>query len=318
MGSNIALYYKIKSALFGLAIGDALGVPAEFKSRELLKENPVKDFEGYKSHNQPPGTFSDDSSLAFCLAESLCKGYDLKDLANRFVKWQVEAYWTANEVVFDIGITTYNSIRRLITGCRPELAGEFEEDSNGNGSLMRIMPLLFHIRELPVEKRYRIIKEVSSLTHAHIRSVIACFYYLEYALLLMQGRDKFVAYKFVSKHVTEFLFFKEITDHEISLFDPLLKDEIIYKNEKEIPSSGYVLHTLKASIWCFLNTNNYEEAVLKAVNLGGDTDTTACVTGGLAGLYYGFDSIPGKWKTEIRKANEIEDLSKRLYKALSK
>src|SRR5688572_14105616 len=94
----------VHGALFGVAIGDALGVPAEFTSRERLRLDPIKDFVGFKSHNQPPGTFSDDSSLTFCLAESLCTGFDLQNLANRFINWREYGYWTANGDVFDIGM----------------------------------------------------------------------------------------------------------------------------------------------------------------------------------------------------------------------
>ena len=306
----------VHSALFGVVISDALGVPAEFTSREGLKLEPIKDFIGYKSHNQPPGTFSDDSSLTFCLAESLCNGYDLNDLGFRFIQWRDEAYWTAGGVVFDVGITTYQAISNLRTGTRPSLAGGFDEDSNGNGSLMRILPLLFYIRDLELEKRYEIIKDVSSLTHGHIRSVIACFYYLEFALELLKGSNKQTAYANTAGTVADFLKSKQILQSEIKLFAPLLEEDITKQHVDSIPSSGYVLSTLKASVFCFLKTENYSDAVLMAVNLGSDTDTTAAVTGGLAGLYYGFEAIPEKWRNEIKKSKNIYSLCDRLSKAM--
>ena len=124
---------KIKSALLGVAIGDALGVPVEFKPRSYLQKQPVKDMIGYGSHNQPLGTWSDDSSLTFCLVESLITGYDLKDLANRFVNWYETAYWTAHNDVFDVGIATSQAIWHLKQGVEPLKAGLAEESSNGNG-----------------------------------------------------------------------------------------------------------------------------------------------------------------------------------------
>jgi ADP-ribosyl-[dinitrogen reductase] hydrolase len=131
----------IESALLGLAVGDALGVPVEFKSRHTLSAVPVTEMIGFGTHSQPPGTWSDDSALAFCLAESLCKGYDLNDLARRFVNWCEWGYWAArNAEVFDIGNATRLAIRRLDLGISPVEAGGREEHSNGNGSLMRILP----------------------------------------------------------------------------------------------------------------------------------------------------------------------------------
>jgi ADP-ribosyl-[dinitrogen reductase] hydrolase len=306
----------VHSALFGVAIGDALGVPAEFKNREALKLDPVTDFTGYKSHNQPPGTFSDDSSLTFCLAESLCNGYDLGDLGNRFIQWRDHAYWAAGGEVFDIGMTTHRAIDRLKRGARPSLAGDFDEDCNGNGSLMRVMPLLFYIRDLDIEKRYAIIKDVSSVTHGHIRSVIACFYYLEFALELLKGRDKQTAYNNSAGAVYDLIVSKGIIQREIDLFAPLLKEDITKQNIDNIPSFGYVMNTLKASMYCFLTTTNYQDATLMAVNLGNDADTTAAVTGGLAGLYYGLEAIPEKWRNEIKRSNDIRDLCDRLSKAM--
>ena len=306
----------IHAALFGVAIGDALGVPAEFKNREALRLDPIRDFIGYKSHNQPPGTFSDDSSLTFCLAESLCNGYDLNDLGSRFVQWLDNAYWTAGGVVFDVGNTTYQSLRLLKAGVKPELAGCFADDCNGNGSLMRILPLLFYIREFNVEKRYTIAYEISSITHGHEFSVISCFYYLEFALEILQGIDKHTAYANTASTVYSFLVSKGFDKRELNPFESLLQEDITKQNIDTIPSSGYVVSTLKASMYCFLTTTSFQEATLMAVNLGDDADTTAAVTGGLAGLYYGFDAIPKKWRKEIKKSDDIMDLCDRLSRAM--
>lgn len=308
---------KVMGGLFGLCVGDALGVPVEFKSRETLSKNPVTNMFGYGTYNLPPGTWSDDSSLTFCLAEALTQGFDLNVIGQNFVKWYHENYWTPHGKVFDIGITTQKAIMRLAKGIKPELAGGFDETDNGNGSLMRILPLLFYLLDKPFNERYDITKKVSSITHGHIRSVIACFYYLEFAKQIIEGKNKFEIYKNLQIEVSNHLTNLSINHREIALFDRLLKSDIHILDEDQIQSSGYVLHTLEASIWCLLTTDSYKEAVLKAVNLGNDTDTTGAVTGGLAGLLYGFDNIPKNWIAQIAKYNDIENLATRLNEKIA-
>lgn len=303
---------KIKSVLFGVAVGDALGVPVEFNSRQVIRKNPVTDMIGYGTYNLPPGTFSDDSSLTFCLAEALTNDFDLNTIGQNFVKWYYNSYWTPRGNVFDIGIATRQAIDRLAKGERPDLAGGFDVSSNGNGSLMRISPLLFYLWDKPINERYEITKQVSSITHGHIRSVIACFYYLEFARQLFAQKDKFEIYKNLQAEITNHLTSLSINPTEIGLFDRLLKQDIQELAEENIFSSGYVLHTLEASIWCLLTTDNYKDAVLKAVNLGEDTDTTGAVTGGLAGLLYGIDNIPSNWIKQIARHDDIEELADRL------
>ncbi|MBM4176754.1 MAG: ADP-ribosylglycohydrolase family protein [Ignavibacteria bacterium] len=305
---------SIKSALFGVAVGDALGVPVEFKSRDTIRKNPVTDMIGYGTYNLPAGTWSDDSSLTFCLAEALTQDFNLNVIGQNFVKWYHENYWTPHGNVFDIGIATRQAILRLARGEKPELAGGFDESDNGNGALMRILPLLFYILDKQINERYDITKKVSSITHGHIRSVIACFYYLEFAKQIFDGKDKFKIYGNLQTEISNHLKRLSINPKEIALFDRLLKSEIYKLDEEEIQSSGYVLHTLEASIWCLLTTDNYKEAVLKAVNLGSDTDTTGAVTGGLAGLLYGFDNIPKNWIDQIARKKDLENLTERLLK----
>jgi ADP-ribosylglycohydrolase len=314
----------VKDVLLGVAVGDAVGVPVEFLSRIHLKKSPVVDMLGYGTHNQPEGTWSDDSSLTFCLAETLVEGYDLQKLANRFVNWKEYGYWTPYGKVFDIGIATSSAIHSLYLGKDPLLAGGDTEDSNGNGSLMRILPLLFYVREMSISERFKHVKDVSSLTHRHIRSVIACFIYLEYALQLINGNNKNAALTNMQKAVKAFFESTDVPQAEINRFHRVLSIKIdnydlqpvMDLSEEEISSSGYVLNTLEASLWCILHTDNYKDAILKAVNLGSDTDTTAAVTGGLAGLIYGGESIPQGWLSKLVKRNEIEDLSVRLFSKL--
>ncbi len=314
---------KIHAALFGLAVGDALGVPVEFKDRDYLKRFPVKDMLGYGTHEQPLGTWSDDSSLTFCLAESLCKQYDINDIGKKFVQWRNEEIWTPHGKVFDIGISTNQAIHSIATGTKPILAGGYSEMDNGNGSLMRILPLVFYIKELKIEKRFDIIKDVSSITHAHIRSVLACFIYLEYALKLLENKTKWEAYKEMQIEVNYFLNNNPIcSQKEMDKFHKILENQIenydiqvLYElEENEINSSGYVLDSLEASLWCILTSKSYEETVLKSVNLGKDTDTTAAISGGLAGLLYGYDVIPSNWIAVLSRKEDITKLCDELSK----
>jgi ADP-ribosylglycohydrolase len=304
--------YAVKSALFGVAVGDALGVPVEFESREKIRSEPITGMTGYGTYDLPPGTWSDDSSLTFCLAEALTQGFDLETIGRNFVRWHREAYWTAQGEVFDVGNATRIAIDRLAHGSPAGMAGLSNEASNGNGSLMRIMPLLFYMNGKPLTERFELTRQVSSITHGHIRSVIACFYYLEFARQILEGKEKLTIYRDLQNVVSGHLSALLIDPAEVVIFDRLLKYDIHRLPEAEIRSSGYVIDTLEAAVWCLLTTESYSEAVLRAVNLGHDTDTTAAVTGGLAGLLYGYDGIPAEWITLIARKDDIANLSERL------
>ena len=303
----------VHSALFGLAIGDALGVPVEFQSRETLKRFPVTNMREYGSHGQPAGTWSDDSSLTFCLAESLCNDYDLNEIAQYFLLWSQGDFWTPYGKVFDIGIATQKAMLRVLKGELPTLCGGFDIQDNGNGSLMRILPLAFYLKnENDIKVVFQKVKEVSSITHAHFRSVFSCFVYIVYALELIKGVDKLQAYRQTKNALEEFTASNDFNKTEIDLFKRVLKDDIQELKEDQVYSSGYVLHSLEASLWCVLNSNSYEETVLKAVNLGEDTDTTSAIAGGLAGIIYGYESIPKEWLKILARKNSIEDLCTKL------
>jgi ADP-ribosylglycohydrolase len=303
-----------KDILFGLAIGDALGVPVEFLSRETLARNPVKGMREYGTHGQPAGTFSDDSSLAFCLAEVLAESFDMDEIARNFISWLRDGYWTAWGTVFDAGISTRNAIAKLEDGCKPEMAGGIREFDNGNGSLMRILPLLIFIKDMTTEERYEYTRQVSSITHRYSWSIVACFYHLEFARHLIRGKSKQAAYQQLKEELPKFFESASVDALTIGNYRRILNGNIFEVDEKMIRSGGFVVHTLEASIWCLMTTNTYREAVLKAVNLGGDTDTTAAVTGGLAGLLYGYQSIPREWMRVLARSKDIADLAKRLSK----
>jgi len=166
-------------------------------------------------------------------------------------------------------------------------------------------------------ERFEITRQVSSITHGHIRSIIACFYYLEFARQILEGRQKFDIYRDLQKTVSGHLSALLIDPVEVVVFDRLLKYDIFRLPESGIRSSGYVIDTLEAAVWCLLTTGTFSEAVLRAVNLGHDTDTTAAVTGGLAGLLYGFDSIPDSWVKQVARSDDIEELAEKLAASLS-
>lgn len=316
---------KINDALLGIAIGDALGVPYEFRNTEQMLANPCKEMIGYGTHNQAPGTWSDDSSLTFCLAESLTKGYNLSHIAKQFILWRKIAYWTAHENVFDIGVTTRHAISRLEDYLENNTFEDYKlhkhtahEHSNGNGSLMRIMPLLFIIKGKPIQEQFDIIWDVSALTHPHIRSAMCCLIYLKLAEFILDGEKKINAY-FKMREVIE-AFWKEMDypKYEQFLFQRIIQNDVRYLTYEELKSGGYVMESLEASLWCFLQQHSYEKAVLSAVNKGHDTDTTAAITGGLAGLYYGKQTIPQYWVASLARLEDILDLGERLNETLSK
>lgn len=266
---------NLKSALYGFIIGDCLGVPFEFKKRGSFK---CEDMVGYGTHNQPLGTWSDDTSMTLATLDSL-KGNNYKinieDMRNKFKEWIYQGKYTVDGNVFDCGITTREAL---------DLGNGLDDFySNGNGSLMRIFPLAF------IDCSDKEIDNVSAITHAHFISKEACRIYIKIIKLLIKNKN-----------------LKDILENlEYSSYFSRLKYLYILK-EDQIKSSGYVVDTLEASLWCVLTTSNYKEAVLKAVNLGEDTDTIGAITGSLAGLIYGYDNIPKDWINKLRNNEKIE------------
>lgn len=306
---------EVIGGIVGVCVGDALGLPVQFASREDLKINPVKDMIGYGTFNMPPGTWSDDSSLTFCLAESLLHGFNLKDIAEKFIKWFDDGYWTPYGEAFDIGGTTQSAILRLKEGVSPTESGLKDEYSNGNGSLMRILPLIFYLENKDIEEQFEITHKVSCLTHCHPRSRIACGIYVQFGINLLKGNSKEESYEKMRETVTEY-YSKPSYSKELYHFERILKEDMSKLPEDSIKSSGYVVDTLEASLWCFLNNNSFEDTVLSAVNLGDDTDTIGAISGGLAGIYYGFEAIPKRWVNRIARIKDIIELGERFYRAI--
>ena len=297
----------LTALLMGIAVGDALGFPAQFEPRSERKKRPVVDMGRYRDEYGQlrswgeglTGLWSDDTSLTLCLAESLLIGFNLKDQAEKFVAWLDQGYLSARDRAFDVGMQTAESltgVRAILQSGRYDeldnLAGDADEQSNGNGSLMRILPLLMFIKGFDPRYQFELVRKASALTHPHIRSALCCFLYLRMAQHIIALTDKFTSFQKARRDTLELMDSLNCADTEYKALQRLLHADLGKLLEAEIDSGGYVVSSLEASIWCLLNTDSYCDAVLKAVNLGDDADTTGAITGGLAALLYGEDSIP--------------------------
>ncbi len=292
---------KVKDGICGLVVGDALGVPVEFCRRETLEADPVKGMRGYGTYQQPPGTWSDDTSMTLATMHSIIKKQkiDYKDMMDRFCDWLFEDKY-CQEHVFDHGITTYEGIRRYKIGVNPIKCGGRDERSNGNGSLMRILPLAY----IP-NIDYETVENISSLTHGHKRSGIACALYVEIARSMLE--NDLTINEHINNSCAKIQNYYDDND-ELKHFQRIFDDSL---SDDNVSNKGYVISTLEVVLHCLKTTGNYRDAVLKAVNFGGDTDTNAAICGGLAGIYYGFDEIPIGWIEKIRKIGKVIKLCER-------
>ncbi|MFO1512382.1 MAG: ADP-ribosylglycohydrolase family protein [Verrucomicrobiota bacterium] len=311
--TNISQRERILGGLWGSLVGDTLGVPVEFKDRATVQADPIKDMCGFGTHHQPRGTWSDDSSMLLCTADSLVNHeFSLEDMGARFVRWMRDGLWTAHGDVFDMGGTTSTALMRIANGMPADQAGGRHEDSNGNGSLMRILPAVLRFAGTPLELFSGRLEQASAITHGHARSKMACVFYGLVARQLLLGGQRQAALEAAR---VEFNGHYERAP-EFNRFKHILNDDLTSLPEGEVVSTGYVLHTLHASLWCLLTTSSFEDCVLKAVNLGGDTDTTGCVAGGLAGVHYGFGAIPEKWIQALARHDEVEALFNRFVEII--
>lgn len=265
---------KLQDAIYGFAIGDALGVPYEFKKRGTFECN---DMVGHGTHNQPAGTWSDDTSMVLATMKSLANSeeIDLDDIMSEFVSWRVGGSYTPYGTCFDIGGTTASAIDKYVHGLVIEACGNTGEWSNGNGALMRMLPLAF--MDLTAGQ----VDQIAELTHNTVRSNFFCEWYVKIC--------------------------SSIINNTFDPFDQYL-GMIRNLHISELDSSGYVVGTFISALWCFLNTDNYKDCVIQAVNLGDDTDTVAAIAGGLAGLYYGIDAIPSEWINRLANKELIDKI----------
>lgn len=287
---------KVKDGIIGLVIGDALGVPVEFKTKEYLQDHPVTDMMGHGTYNMPKGTWSDDSSMVLATMQSIVdqNNIDYESIMQEFSEFINNDKYT-QYYTFDYGNTTENAIKNFNNGKTALESGCDGEKDNGNGSLMRILPLAF-IKDVS----YETIENVSGLTHAHKRSKIACVLYIEIARSMLTNNLE------IEEHISQSCAkIKQYYDNS----EELINFEKIFNNDLDnVRSSGYVITTLECVLHCLVNTDNYRNAVLKAVNFGGDSDTAAAICGGLAGIYYGYDEIPIDWIESIPQIENILSL----------
>ncbi len=300
----------VKGMLLGLATGDALGVPVEFESRMTLKNTPVENMRAFGSWSQPAGTWSDDTSLTIATMESISRlgKIDYQDIMENFLRWYEREDFTATGERFDIGNTTRAAILRFSRRILPPTkCGATDDNTNGNGSLMRILPAtlyLYGTRGNIGNDELKIIHEFSALTHGHIISQISCGIYSLIAAQILNGKNISESFLIGINDAKNFY----STNEAFKNFSRLCDENFAALNEDKIYSSGYVVDTLEAALWCLLNTSDYKSLALKAVNLGGDTDTVAAVAGGLAGIFYGAESIPAEWLATLKKRDYLEKI----------
>lgn len=315
---------NILNGIMGLVVADALGVPVEFQTRQSLKDNPVVNMRAFGTYNQPAGTWSDDSSMTLALLDSLNHGLNYKAIMDKFLAWYKEGFYTPHGKVFDIGLGTSQALEGYKSGIKPLEAGGISEYDNGNGSLMRILPILFYLQAkygsnfTENHKAFEIIHNISALTHRHKRSQMACGIYISIASSLLTDKNLVFSVQRGIANAMQYYHTKQKFKEQLPYFSRIQADNFKELTESEIQSGGYVVDTLEAAIWCLLTTEDYKSCVLKAVNLGIDTDTTAAVAGGLAGLTYGYESIPTEWIKTLAKKDYIEKMCNDLYSKLSK
>lgn len=301
------LEQRILGALLGLACGDALGVPVEARTRRALHREPVRDMPAVAA-------WSDDTAMTLCVVEGLMEDpRDFRAVAALFQRWLHEGHWTIDGVAVGVGVNTRAALDAMPDCDDPRDAGQAGERSNGNGSLMRALGVaLRHVHSAPATMA-DVADDISRLTHAHPRSRMACGVYCELARRLLHGEDPAHAWEGTRLWASDFYAtrFPREMNHWSALLGRRAADWRALE-EAEVGSSGYVLHTLEAAIWCLLSTVSYPEAVLRAVNMGYDADTSGAVTGGLAGAAHGIDGIPAEWRARLPRLGDIEALARRL------
>ena len=305
MRTSISLSFseKLKAGIWGFITGDALGVPYEFNSRSEMCDSPAMGMTCGGTHDQPAGTWSDDSSMMLCVLENIHVGGSTRDLGHLFLRWVDEGYHSPHGEVFDIGVTTQIALERFRKGKLD--SGLDDERSAGNGSLMRSLPYAFY--ENFAEGVSTMLRD-NAITHRVWLCQQCCIFYIRMARALAEGDSKPLALKKAGIYLRqEWAIQGQQADiSQASLFDRLFDDSFPELPLRQIRSGGYVMESLEAAVWSFMNGTDYRSTVLSAVNLGDDTDTIGGLAGGLAGIHYGINDIPSDWLGVIVGRQELE------------
>ncbi|MEZ4648173.1 MAG: ADP-ribosylglycohydrolase family protein [Candidatus Eisenbacteria bacterium] len=302
MTDDITTRDRFHGALLGLACGDAVGTTVEFRPRGTFE--PVTDMVGGGPFHLEPGQWTDDTSMALCLATSLVekRRLDLQDQMERYVRWFDTGYLSSNGRCFDIGNATLSSLRRFeMTG--DPLAGDRSPWSAGNGSLMRLAPVPLFYSYDP-EKAERAAARSSRTTHGARECVHACRLFARILLAALRGEPK------------ETCLFAQTGERALTpKIEAIARGRYRDVSAHDVQGTGYVVMSLEAALWSFWTTEDFESAILTAVNLGDDADTTAAVCGQIAGIYYGASGIPARWLERLAMRSEITALADRLHDA---
>lgn len=310
---------RLEGGVLGVVAGDALGLPVQFESREEVALHPVEGMRGHGTFDKPAGWWSDDGSLTLCTARSLAERGDLDvdDLAARFVRWYRDGETTPEGAAYDIGNATDRAMRNLLRGVPPLEAGPGGEYQNGNGSLMRILPVALFAAHLPPEVLVKRASDASRLTHSHARSRLACGLHALLAAELLRGAPPEAAYRALCATAeTAVLACDAGFLAELPRFRRILDGGLASIPRDGIRGSGYVVDTLEAAIWCLLRTEDFRACALLAVNLGEDTDTVGAVAGGLAGVAYGAAGIPEEWIGALARADDVRGWARDFARAV--
>ena len=293
-----------RGTLLGLAVGDALGAAIEFRSPGSFE--PVTDYRAGGPHGLGPGEWTDDTSMALALAESMVEaGWDLNDQARRYVSWWRTGEYSVNGRCFDIGITTQSALSRFQRSEDARTSGDPSPRASGNGSIMRLAPVPIRFADLfldSFEELARLAAESSLPTHASPQCLSACRYFAVVLAGLMLGlaRDEVLAPEWAP---LQQLCFIEPLHPEVAA---VAAGSFRKRQPPEITGGGYVVASLEAALWAFHDAADFEQAVLRAVNLGDDADTTGAVCGQLAGAYCGESGIPARWRRDLARQEMLE------------
>lgn len=294
-----------RGALIGLAVGDALGAAVEFKPPGSFE--PVTGYRAGGPHGLGPGEWTDDTSMALALADSLgTAGWDLNDQARRYVQWWRHGKYSVNGTCFDIGITTQQALSRFERTGDASKSGDTSERASGDGSIMRLAPVPIRYAHLfpdQLEEFIGFCTDCSRPTHASPQCLSACAYFGLILAGLINGVDRDEALSPDWESLAQLKHLWPLHPEILDVTDGSFRE----KQPPEIKGSGYVVRSLEAALWAFHDARDFREAVLRAVNLGDDADTTGAVCGQLAGAYWGESGIPQEWQEGLARREMIED-----------